>query len=103
MSVIRNISVASVACCLAVVLGMTAVASSSPSFASAAREAGNIPSSVPSGMTEHVILFVLEGFGQESLKSGVMPVLSSLVKDGAVTWSATAVSPARRLPTMASR
>ena len=47
MSVIRNISVASVACCLAVVLGMTTVASSSPSLASAARDAGNIPSSVP--------------------------------------------------------
>ena len=32
-----------------------------------------------------------------------MPVLSSLVKDGSVTWSATAVAPARRLPpTMAS-
>ena len=26
-------------------------------------------------------------------------VLSSLVKDGSVTWSATAVAPARRLPT----
>ena len=52
--------------------------------------------------TEHVILFVLEGFGQESLKGGTMPVLSKLVKEGAVTWSASGVKPALRLPTMAS-
>jgi len=52
--------------------------------------------------TEHVILFVLEGFGQDSLKGGTMPTLSRLVKEGAVTWSATAVKPALRLPTMAS-
>lgn len=51
---------------------------------------------------EHVILFVLEGFGQDSLKGGAMPALSKLVKDGAVTWSATGVNPALRLPTMAS-
>ena len=57
----------------------------------------------PSGsVTEHVILFVLEGFGQESLKGGTMPVLSKLVKEGAVTWSASGVKPALRLPTMAS-
>ena len=52
--------------------------------------------------TEHVILFVLEGFGQNSLKGGTMPTLSRLIKEGAVTWSATAVRPALRLPTMAS-
>jgi len=52
--------------------------------------------------TEHVILFVLEGFGQDSLKGGTMPSLSKLVKEGAVTWSATGVTPALRLPTMAS-
>ena len=52
--------------------------------------------------TEHVILFVLEGFGQDSLKGGTMPTLSRLIKEGSVTWSATAVKPALRLPTMAS-
>ena len=58
---------------------------------------------VPSGSgTEHVILFVLEGFGQESLKGGTMPVLSKLIKEGSVTWSASGVKPALRLPTMAS-
>jgi hypothetical protein len=57
----------------------------------------------PSGSgTEHVILFVLEGFGQESLKGGTMPVLSKFVKEGSVTWSASGVKPALRLPTMAS-
>ncbi len=52
--------------------------------------------------TEHVILFVLEGFGQESLKGGAMPVVSKLVKEGSATWSASGVKPALRLPTMAS-
>ncbi len=52
--------------------------------------------------TEHVILFVLEGFGQDSLKGGTMPTLSRVVKEGSVTWSATAVKPALRLPTMVS-
>lgn len=51
---------------------------------------------------EHVILFVLEGLDQESLKSGAMPTLSKLVRGGAVTWSASGVNPALRLPTMAS-
>ncbi len=52
--------------------------------------------------TEHVILFVLEGFGQESLKGGTMPILSKLIKTGSTTWSARGVKPALRLPTMAS-
>ncbi len=52
--------------------------------------------------TEHVILFVLEGFGQESIKGGTMPVLGKLIKEGSVTWSASGVKPALRLPTMAS-
>jgi hypothetical protein len=56
----------------------------------------------PGAGTEHVILFVLEGFGQESLKGGAMPVVSKLVKEGSVTWSASGVKPALRLPTMAS-
>jgi hypothetical protein len=51
---------------------------------------------------EHVILFVLEGVGKDSLKTGAMPVLSRLVKEGSVTWSATTVTPPLRLPTMAS-
>ncbi len=60
------------------------------------------PSAPTQGPPEHVILFVLEGFGQDSLKGGAMPTLSKLVKDGAATWSATGVNPALRLPTMAS-
>ena len=57
---------------------------------------------VAASPTEHVILFVLEGFGQDSLKGGTMPNLSKLVKEGSVTWSATGVKPALRLPMMAS-
>lgn len=71
------------------------------SLADAASPPGNEPALSGSG-TEHVILFVLEGFGQESLKGGPMPVLSKLVKEGSVTWSASGVKPALRLPTMAS-
>ena len=63
-----------------------------------------LPSPIPAStvQTEHVILFVLEGLGQDSLKGGTMPTLSKLIKEGSVTWSATAVKPALRLPTMAS-
>ncbi len=60
---------------------------------------GTYPSGGP---TEHVILFVLEGFGHDSLSGGAMPSLSRLVKEGSATWSATGVTPALRLPTMAS-
>ncbi len=60
---------------------------------------GTAPSTA---LTEHVVLFVLEGFGQESVQGGTMPTLSKLVKEGSVTWSARGVKPALRLPTMAS-
>ncbi|MDK2745582.1 MAG: alkaline phosphatase family protein [Nitrospira sp.] len=53
-------------------------------------------------LTEHVVLFVLEGLSQESLQGGTMPILSKLIKDGSVTWSAKGVKPALRLPMMAS-
>ncbi|HEU4683704.1 MAG TPA: alkaline phosphatase family protein [Nitrospira sp.] len=53
-------------------------------------------------LTEHVILFVLEGFSQDSLKGGTMPTVGRLIKEGSVTWSAKGVTPALRLPTMAS-
>jgi len=102
MSRIRSILTVTAALCMVVGLGLALVAPSSQSVAFAARGGGEVATPVQAGITEHVILFVLEGLGQESLKSGAMPVLSSLVKDGAVTWSATAVAPARRLPTMAS-
>lgn len=60
----------------------------------------------PRHQQEHIanqaILFVLEGVGQDALKGNGMPVLGRLLKDGSVTWTATAVQPALRLPTMAS-
>jgi hypothetical protein len=52
--------------------------------------------------TEQVILFVLEGVGQDAVKTGAMPTLNRLVKEGSVTWSASTVQPALRLPAMAS-
>lgn len=51
---------------------------------------------------DQVILFVLEGVSQNALKTGPMPVLSRLVREGSATWSATGVNSLGRLPTMAS-
>ena len=68
----------------------------------AAVAAVSVPAPASRAPTEHVILFVLEGFGQDSLKGGTMPTLSRVIKEGAVTWSASAVKPALRLPTMVS-
>jgi Type I phosphodiesterase / nucleotide pyrophosphatase len=58
--------------------------------------------SSPDAYADYVILIVFEGIGQHSLKGGQMPVLSRLVKEGSVTWSATGVNPPLQLPTMAS-
>src|SRR5690242_12489868 len=80
---------------LGCVIGSTAATMRAPS-------SGVDPGAPTSPPTEHVILFVLEGFSQESLKGGTMPTLSKLIKDGSVTWSATGVKPPLRLPTMAS-
>lgn len=63
---------------------------------------GQLAAPSEDAVASQAILFVLEGIGQDSLKNNAMPVLSRLMKDGAVTWSATAVQPALRLPTMAS-
>ena len=63
----------------------------------AAVAAVSAPASASPVPSEHVILFVLEGFGQDSLKGSTMPTLSRLVKEGAVTWSATAVKPALQI------
>lgn len=70
-----------------------------PTYAAPAPGKMDMASASP---VEHVILFVLEGFDQDSLKGGAMPSLGKLVKEGAVTWSATGVRPALRLPMMAS-
>ncbi|MBX3236925.1 MAG: alkaline phosphatase family protein [Nitrospiraceae bacterium] len=88
-----------VLCVLSVLLGPAAFGASS---AWSAKGTGEAPAAVPGIDTEHVILFVLEGVDQEALKSGAMPALSGLAKNGSATWAATAVAPARRLPTMAS-
>jgi len=85
---------------IALSLFMVVLVASSRATTPPTPSVGNSAPSVP--LTEHVILFVLEGFGQDSLKGGTMPTMSKLIKDGSVTWSATGVKPALRLPTMAS-
>jgi arylsulfatase A-like enzyme len=59
------------------------------------------PRPTASGPAEHVVLFVMEGVTQDSLKTGPMPAVGRLAKEGAVTWSA-AVESSARLPMMAS-
>ena len=56
----------------------------------------------PPPVAEHVVLFVLEGVDQNSLKTGPMPVLSKLAAEGSATWSASTVPSPNRLPAMAS-
>lgn len=56
----------------------------------------------PSAAADHVILFVLEGVDHQSLKTGPMPALARLAKEGAATWSAGTVTSPSRLPAMAS-
>ena len=60
------------------------------------------PAPPPSAAADHVILFVLEGVDRQSLKTGPMPALSRLAKEGAATWSAGTVISSSRLPAMAS-
>lgn len=82
-----------------------AVTLTMPSFTEAKKKPAPAPPAVAPaavGQPEHIILFVVEGVGQESLKLGPMPTLEQMVKDGAATWTATGVTPALRLPSMAS-
>ena len=71
-----------------------------------ARDASSLSPEPTSGSSEDqvelIIMFVLEGVGEESVGEGTMPVFNRLVQNGSVTWSATAVNPPLRLPTMAS-
>ena len=50
----------------------------------------------------HIVLVVLEGIGNDTIKSGSMPVLERLAKEGAVTWSAQSVTPPLTVPAMAT-
>ena len=73
-----------------------------PAFSVGAPTKPALPSPSPETQAEHVILFVLEGVGQDAIKAGPMPLLGRFVKDGASTWSASGITPSQRLPTMAS-
>ena len=50
---------------------------------------------------DHVVLFVLEGVGNDVIQNGTMPVLHKLAQEGAVTWEAQSASP-YTVPSMAS-
>ena len=50
---------------------------------------------------DHILLFVLEGVGNDVIQNGTMPVLQKLAREGAVTWKAQSVSPFT-VPSMAS-
>ena len=60
------------------------------------------PRPSPETQAEHVILFVLEGVGQDAIKAGPMPILGRFAKEGAATWTASGATPSQRLPSMAS-
>lgn len=84
--------------CLTLLL---ALAQAGPAAAESGKPAPATPKAEPEAV-EYVILVVFEGVGQDSLKTGAMPVVSRLVREGSVTWSAAGVNPPLRLPTMAS-
>lgn len=52
--------------------------------------------------TDHVLLFVLEGVGNDVIRNGDMPNLQKLANEGAVTWNAQSLSPPLTVPAMAS-
>ena len=58
-------------------------------------------SSTPT-QADHVLLFVLEGVGNDVIQNGTMPVLHKLAQEGAVAWNAQSVSPPFTVPAMAS-
>ncbi len=58
--------------------------------------------SSPPTQADHVLLFVLEGVGNDAIQNGTMPVLHKLAQEGAVTWNAQSVSPPFTVPAMAS-
>ncbi len=62
----------------------------------------NTPRPLPETDAEHVIVFALEGIANGSIQDGTMPVLNRMSREGAVTWSATSISPALTVPSMAS-
>ncbi|MEE8607793.1 MAG: alkaline phosphatase family protein, partial [Nitrospiraceae bacterium] len=91
---------------LAILLGMFAVVTTGLSVTGSAQtlrgEATHTAATSSQNQVQYIIMVALEGVGEDSLKGGSMPVLSRLVEHGSVTWSAAAVNPPLRLPTMTS-
>ena len=91
---------------LAILLGVFAVVIMGLSVTGSAQtlrgEAAHTAATSSENQAQYINMVALEGVGEDSLKGGSMPVLSRLVEHGSVTWSAAAVNPPLRLPTMAS-
>lgn len=62
----------------------------------------DLEQSFPSTQPEHVIVFALEGVATQAIQDGTLPVLNRMAREGAVTWSATTVSPSLAVSAMAS-
>ena len=52
--------------------------------------------------TDHVVLVVLEGIGNDQIQSGELSVLQRLAQEGAVSWSAQSIEAPLSVPAMAS-
>ena len=63
---------------------------------------GGMAPKAEANQADHLILVVLEGIGNQVIKSGSLPVLDRLVQEGAVTWSAQSITPPLTVPAMAS-
>jgi predicted AlkP superfamily pyrophosphatase or phosphodiesterase len=88
--------------CLFIAVSLPAPALSEAKPNAVLSKAAAAPAQMGPSQPEHIILFVVEGIGPESLKGKAMPVLGRLVNNGSATWSAAGVNPPLRLPTMAS-
>jgi len=63
---------------------------------------GAMASTASVAPADHIVLVVLEGIKSSSIQSGATPTLAKLAREGAVTWSATSISPPLTVSAMAS-
>ncbi|MBI5853741.1 MAG: hypothetical protein HZB35_00585, partial [Nitrospirae bacterium] len=77
--------------CLLIAVGLAAPALSEAKPNAVLSKAAPAPAQGSPSQPEHIILFVVEGIGPESLKGKAMPVLGRLVNNGSATWSAIGV------------
>lgn len=63
---------------------------------------GGMPSTTSAAQAEHIILVVLEGINSAAIQSGATPTLAKFAREGAVSWTATSVTPPHTVSAMAS-